>query len=494
LASDLAHITIDGSDAADAATGRRAWLIRGASVQGANLIRDLWLPAGVCSLPASRLRDLPPGVSREEVRAAVNADYAHASVQQRVRMTAEYHMFLSLMRPGDIVATNDGPDVFLGVLTGDPSFVSSAGERANLQRTVDWRNTREPVDFGYLPDEITTRLGNPDADVIELTGFMGDLQQLLGEEPELPVVDREVQLPDITEKFAFDLCMPDDRGWLQECVELLRDRPQLIFYGPPGTGKTHLAQEFAHHLTGGKPENVQLVQFHPSYAYEDFFEGYRPDENPEEKGKVIFTLKHGPLWRLAEAARNRPGEPHVLIIDEINRGNLAKIFGELYFLLEYRGKTVNLLYATEEDPGFNLPRNLIVLGTMNTADRSIALVDVAMRRRFWFQELHPDVPPIRGLLATWLRRLNHPADTALLLDKLNENIDERDFKIGPSYLMRDSAQTPEGMTRVWRSQLIPLLEEHHYGELDHDQVVAQYGLEALRRALNLPAASEATVR
>jgi 5-methylcytosine-specific restriction protein B len=398
-------------------------------------------------------------------------------------MTADYYAFLSRMREGDIIATNDGSDVFLGVVTSPPAFVSSIDNRANLQRSVNWRNKDSPVDYGDLPDEISARIGNPDADLIELTEFTGELELLLGDQPEQPVPPRDFRLPDITEELAKELCMPPSQDWLQECVELLRDRPQLIFYGPPGTGKTYLAQALANFLVSGKPENVQLVQFHPAYTYEDFFEGYRP---AKVDGSVIFDLVRGPLRLLADAATKRPGEPFVLIIDEINRGNLAKIFGELYFLLEYRNKAVSLLYGSDEGQGFSLPRNLIVLGTMNTADRSIALVDVAMRRRFWFQELHPDVAPVKGMLATWLENNDHPPDAARLLDRLNEEIDDRDFKIGPSYLMRPAVQSPEAMDRVWRTQLLPLLEEHHYGELDHDDVAARYGLEALKRDLGMP--------
>ena len=461
---------------------RRAWLVRGSSVQGANLVRDLWLPQGLCSLPASRLRELPPNSPQDLVRAAVDSDYAHATVQERARMTADYYAFLSRMRDGDIIMTNDGTDVYLGVLIGQSAFVASIDNRANLQRTVSWRNPDSPVDYGDLPDEISARLGNPDAELIELTEFIGDLEHMLGEEPEQPVPDREFRLPDVTEELAEKLCLPHALDWLQECVELLRDRPQLIFYGPPGTGKTYLAQELASHLVGGKPENVQLVQFHPAYTYEDFFEGYRPAKANET---VVFDLVKGPLRRLADAAGRRLGEPHVLIIDEINRGNLAKIFGELYFLLEYRNKAVSLLYGSDEGQGFNLPRNVIILGTMNTADRSIALVDVAMRRRFWFQELHPDIPPVKGMLATWLDRNGYPPDAALLLDRLNEEIGERDFKIGPSYLMRPAVQSPQAMDRVWRTQILPLLEEHHYGELDHDEVVERYGLQTLRHDLGM---------
>lgn len=129
------------------------------------------------------------------------------------------------------------------------------------------------------------------------------------------------------------------------------------------------------------------MQFHPSYSYEDFFEGYRPV--PSEDGKVGFELRPGPFRRIVEAARQDLSMPHILIIDEINRGNLAKIFGELYFLLEYRDQSIGLLYSAGEEDDFTLPGNVFLIGTMNTADRSIALVDTAMRRRFAFMPLHP---------------------------------------------------------------------------------------------------------
>ena len=486
LGSDLSHLVYE-EDTVEGAV-RRSWLIRGSSVQGINLVRTLWLPQGVCSLPASRLRELPPGAPQDLVRAAVDSDYSYATVQQRALMTAEYHSFLSRMRPNDIVITNDGAEVFFGTIDGELRWVPSPDNRANLQRPVMWRNTVGRVDFTDLPDEIMARAGNPEADLIELTEFTADLERYLGEELDLAAVDREVHLPDIAEEFAQHLFMPQALDWLQECVELLRDRPQLIFYGPPGTGKTHLAQELASHLTGGKPENVQLVQFHPAYSYEDFFEGYRPQQEKKD-GPVMFRLTDGPLRLLVNAAVKRPGEPHVLIIDEINRAHLAKVFGELYFLLEYRHKPVNLLYGSDEGHGFTLPRNLIILGTMNTTDRSIALVDMAMRRRFWFQELHPDIPPVQGLLARWLTEQKCPSDAALLLDKLNEKITDRDFKIGPTYLMRHAVQSPVGLSRVWRTQLLPLLEEHYYadyGDRAHDEVAARYSLEVLRRELNLP--------
>jgi len=259
----------------------------------------------------------------------------------------------------------------------------------------------------------------------------------------------------------------------------------LIFYGPPGTGKTYLAQHLAQFLVGGKPENVKLVQFHPAYSYEDFFEGFRPVQTADGQG-VTFKPLPGPLLRLVDAARQRPEEPYVLIIDEINRGNLAKIFGELYFLLEYRDKAVDLLYSSAEGTGqaFTLPENLVIIGTMNTADRSIALVDAAMRRRFAFVELHPEEAPTQEMLGRWLASRELPDDAARLLAELNARIEDRDFKIGPSYLMRPRIyHDKSGFERVWRTQILPLLEEHHYG--DGIDVAERYGLPALRHRLGI---------
>jgi 5-methylcytosine-specific restriction protein B len=482
---DLHQLLDDAAFDQDEDVPRRAWLVRGSDVKGVNLVQALWLPDGVCSLPADRLPDLPPAVDRERVKGAVDAAYSASDSAKRTQLAAEYHAFLSRMRAGDIVATNDGSRVYLGVVTGPPAYVSSVGNRANLQRTVEWRNRDAPVDYLDLPDDMSARLGNPDVDLIELTEFVGDLERLLGEEPRQAVTDVEFRLPDATAELAKALLYT--REWLQECVELLRDRPQLIFYGPPGTGKTHLAQELAEHLAGRKPENVQLVQFHPAYSYEDFFEGYRPRPSAQGVG-VSFELTRGPLRRLAEAARSHPGEPHVLIIDEINRGNLAAIFGELYFLLEYRGKAVNLLYGSDEGRGFTLPRNLVLLGTMNTADRSIALVDAAMRRRFSFVELHPSEAPVASLLSRWLESRQLPDGPARLLDELNARIDDRDFRIGPSYLMRPELYTRRGgLDRVWRTQILPLLDEHHYG--DGTDVRKTYGLDVLCRHVGLAVGS-----
>lgn len=283
--------------------------------------------------------------------------------------------------------------------------------------------------------------------------------------------DGVLQLTSATPELAATLHL--DVDWLEECIELLRDRPQMIFYGPPGTGKTYIAQALARHLAR---DNIRLVQFHPAFAYEDFFEGYRPEPGGG------FVLSPGPMRKIVDEARRDPTTPFVLIIDEINRGNLAKVFGELYFLLEYRDQRVDLLYG-KDDGGFSLPPNVIIMGTMNTADRSIALVDAAMRRRFSFVPLHPSEPPTSGVLRSWLAESGRSHEVADLLDLLNNLIDDEDFKIGPSYFMRSAVHQPGGLERTWRTSILPLLEEHHYGELSTADVATRYGLAKLEATL-----------
>ncbi|XRQ02690.1 AAA family ATPase [Actinomadura welshii] len=282
---------------------RRAWLVRAPNAAGGDLIESVWLTEQVCSLRASRLRDLPPGVPAEQVGQAVREDYTGIGSQERDRLAAEFHMFLSRMNEGDIVVTNEGTDVYLGEIAGGPSFVSSVGERANLQRAVRWHNGAEPPDYDDLPDDFSALVSNPDAEIIELTSLLPELEKLLGGQDAL--VEQAMVLNPVGESFAKKLHI--DQGRLQECVELLRERPQLIFYGPPGTGKTYLARHLAKHLTAGRPECVQLVQFHPAYSYEDFFEGYRPAKSAD--GTISFDLVRGPFRRLVSAARAHPGRP-----------------------------------------------------------------------------------------------------------------------------------------------------------------------------------------
>ncbi|MET9891880.1 AAA family ATPase [Streptomyces sp. NPDC006465] len=464
---------------------RKAWLVRGSNVSGHNLVRQLWLEEGIVSLAAAHLPPLEESdPAKSTLRRFVEEGYeGAASYNQKRGLVDELHAFLAQMRVGDTVTTIGDGRLHSGRITGEAVQTSSPGGLSNLRRAVTWF----PRSHAYeeLPEAVQQKL-SVQHDVVDLTGVQEALDGLTGqtdhtapastgEQPpaERPA-QRELSLPDITGELAADLLV-HDQAWLEEMRELLLDERQLVLYGPPGTGKTYLAMKLAEHFGGG-PEQVKIVQFHPSYAYEDFFEGFRPVEDPETR-EVAFRLTAGPLRELADLA-SREGNrhiPHFLIIDEINRANLAKVFGELYFLLEYRTKSVRLTYSGDD---FALPPNLFVIGTMNTADRSIALVDAAMRRRFAFVELSPRTEPTAGLLARWLKREHRDLEPAVLLDALNARIDDADFAIGPSYLMKPGVYREGGLERTWRTKILPLLEEHHYGEgLD---VTARYGLDSLR--------------
>lgn len=249
--------------------------------------------------------------------------------------------------------------------------------------------------------------------------------------------------------------------WVSEVLELIEQSKQVIFYGPPGTGKTFVIKALANVITN--PDNVQLIQFHPSFSYEDFFEGYRPKISADEKS-MLFEKSPGPLRRMAEKALANPDEKFVLIIDEINRGNLAKVFGELYFLLEYRDESVELMYSNGEK--FKLPENLLLLGTMNTADKSIANLDSAIRRRFQFVSLIPTESPCDQILSKWLAKNGLPKTSATILTKLNAKLADHNLAIGPAYFMKSKTQSDGEMSKIWRYSILPLLEDHFYGQWD----------------------------
>ena len=275
------------------------------------------------------------------------------------------------------------------------------------------------------------------------------------------------------EALGDELFLTEPVGFLQEIETLLYDKRQVIFQGPPGTGKTYVAQKLAKHLAGSE-DRVTLVQLHPSYAYEDFVQGFRPAL--VGNGQPGFELRNGPLLRAANRAREEPDEDHFLVIDEINRGNLAKMLGELYFLLEYRDESIRLQYSDEP---FSLPGNLYVIGTMNTADRSIALVDLALRRRFYFVEFHPDEEPVKGVLRRWLQQKAPGMEwVADVVERANEKLrEDRHAAIGPSYFMKDDLDE-EAVTRIWKHSVLPYIEERLFGE---GARLSEFDLDKLRR-------------
>ena len=267
-----------------------------------------------------------------------------------------------------------------------------------------------------------------------------------------------------------DLFIPLDH--FDRLLASIRSRKNLILQGPPGTGKTFIARRIAWCLLGRKDDDpIEMVQFHQSYAYEDFVEGFRPTD------KGGFTLKPGVFHRFCERARAKPDAPHVFIIDEINRGNLSRIFGELLMLIERDKRSEDYAVAlTYSDKRFHVPENVHVLGMMNTADRSLALVDYALRRRFAFETLEPAFGSDYGR-AEFEKYLveTKDADPELArriydrMGKLNETIsDDKElgpgFQIGHSYFVPGDGDKP---SEAWYNdivdtQIAPLLREYWF--------------------------------
>jgi 5-methylcytosine-specific restriction protein B len=466
-------------------TQGRAWLVRPPAQ--APYLNDEWLSQNFISLDADFLDEASSQASEAELRQMVERNYQHEDYVRRLTLGNEFNAFVNRIQVGDVVATGAVSRLAVGTVTSHVRF--DPGTR-RMVRSVRWSHQLEQLDDASA--ELVADL-EQQGRLAEVTRSMPALAAIAAAASSEPVdLDTaepagDVVLKAATTDLADQLLL--DAEWLQTLIELLQDRRQIILYGPPGTGKTYLAQHLARFLT--RPGAVQLVQFHPSYAYEDFVEGFRPSATSSDQ--MRFQLVAGPLRRIAALASEEPTVPFFLIIDEINRANLAKVFGELYFLLEYRDAAIDLQYS----PGrpFSLPRNLFVIGTMNTADRSIALVDAAIRRRFAFVELHPDIEPVKSLLPRWLAARDDQLDDGRgeLLAALNATIapEDHDLKIGPSYLMKSDVDRPDGLERAWSHSILPLLEEHYYGRYSRDQVQARFGLTALRARLDNDSAAEA---
>ena len=246
-----------------------------------------------------------------------------------------------------------------------------------------------------------------------------------------------------------------------ELHDLLLQNKQIILYGPPGTGKTHVARHLGRWLTGladPPPQRLTVIQFHPAYSYEEFIEGIRP-ESREQDGRyhVDYPPRPGVFVRFCRQAE-QTDEACVFVIDEINRGNIPRIFGELMLLLEYRDEAVPLPYSGSR---FRIPPNVHLIGTMNTADRSIALVDFALRRRFHFFRFGADP----DLFDRWLARQAPAAPPylgALYRRLATEAVDDPDYAIGPGAFMRNLDEA--GLVRLWRRSIMPYLEEYYFDQ------------------------------
>ncbi|TXC89606.1 AAA family ATPase [Metabacillus litoralis] len=252
---------------------------------------------------------------------------------------------------------------------------------------------------------------------------------------------------------------------LTRLISVLENKKNLIMKGAPGVGKTYIAKRLAYVMMEEKDETrVQMVQFHQSYSYEDFIEGYRP--KAEGDG---FELKQGPFVKFARKATRDPERNYFFIIDEINRGNMSKIFGELMMLIETdkRGEQISLLYSNDK---FSVPSNLYIIGMMNTADRSLALLDYALRRRFSFVEIKPAFE--NDTFKSYVDKLNNPEVLVRVIDEiksLNNQIVEElgaGFQIGHSYFL-GSAYKVDSVNRVEEVveyEIIPQLFEYWFDD------------------------------
>lgn len=270
---------------------------------------------------------------------------------------------------------------------------------------------------------------------------------------------------------------------LERLESLLDTKKQVIVEGPPGSGKTFLSENFANYFAGSE-DRVTLVQFHQSYGYEDFIQGIRPRT---DAGTLSYARVDGIFKRFCDRARSAPiGDRYVFIIDEINRGNVARIFGELMYCLEYRDRAVPLAGADEGAVAFAIPPNVYLIGTMNNTDRSLAQLDYALRRRFYFYRLTPVVAGRAPVLESWLadQPIDEVTRTAIsdLFVRLNSRVTEilgPDFQVGHSYFMQADIDSDLWKETLWDSAITPLLDEYLHNRVNREELLRELRPERL---------------
>ena len=306
--------------------------------------------------------------------------------------------------------------------------------------------------------------------------------------PELEPSKLGTMLFEYSKLFMENSTMDSSNNFRHQLTQSLLKSPNLILHGAPGTGKTYLAKEIAVELTNGNKDQIGFVQFHPSYDYTDFIEGLRPVSNGD--GAIEFKLQDGIFKKFCQKARDAKktgGQDNfVFIIDEINRGEISKIFGELFFSIDsdYRGEkgSVSTQYANlhETDDKFYIPENVYIIGTMNDIDRSVDTFDFAMRRRFRFVEVTAESQ--LGMLDTALGDKAEEAKKRLRnLNAAIENVQELNshYHIGPSYFL-NLKDVDFDYELLWSDYLKPLLEDYVRGSYDEAET-----LETLKKAFDL---------
>ena len=393
--------------------------------------------------------------SKESLRQELISTYDNSTSRKNQALMA--WNFANKLAINDVVfAKRSNTLVGKGIVTGDYIFDDSRQEYKNI-RTVKWLQISE---WEHPGKSVAKRL----TDITPYTDYIEKLITIFTPD-ELDDVDTqpEVDYPEYSSAdFLSDVYMSEQD--YETLVNVLKMKKNIILQGAPGVGKTFTAKRLAYSIIGAKnPDRVQMIQFHQSYSYEDFIEGYRPTENG-------FTIKKGSFYKFCKLAEDDDENDYFFIIDEINRGNLSKIFGELFMLIEKdkRGIELQLLYS---DENFSVPPNVYIIGMMNTADRSLAMLDYALRRRFSFFTMKPGFNTIG--FQTYQDSLKSDAFKKLIscIKQLNSKIAAdislgEGFCIGHSYFCGLTAKTAtvRTLTSIIEYELIPLLKEYWFDE------------------------------
>jgi hypothetical protein len=333
--------------------------------------------------------------------------------------------------PGDKIVANEGTRKILGIGTVSGPYYYVPDVRYGHRLPITWDDTtsRKVEKLGWRRTLIE----------LDAAEFQELVNPVNGTHPPYP-------LPECAAATGFH---EDD---LARWVRAIHRKKQAILYGPPGTGKTHIARHLTRHLIGGGTGFEELVQFHPSYSYEEFIQGIRPEPMPG--GGLDYPLKKGRFLDFCDRAREAGDSPCVLIIDEINRAHLSRVFGELMYLLEYRDHSIPLAAGR----AFSIPDNVYILGTMNTADRSIALVDHALRRRFAFIGVRPNMEILRHKHngSEWVEPLIQ------ILSEVNQEIANPHYEVGVTFFLGDQVRSQ--IEDIWQMEIYPYLEEYFFDQ------------------------------
>ena len=419
---------------------------------------DEFYTRGIMGLAWGEIGDLTAYAHKEDLKAQMLQTYPENGTQKN-----DIHalwQFANEMKPGDVVFVKKGRSEILGrgIVAGDYVYDPEGGHYPNC-REVRWTSAGSwPIDERLAMKTLTEITDYPELLSRIETFFEDSDDDVESEEP-------LVIFPEYSARqFLNEVYMPEER--YDAIVGLLRTKKNIIMQGAPGVGKTYAAKRLAYSMMGVKDASrVMLIQFHQSYSYEDFIEGYRPSG-------AGFELVKGAFYSFCKKAADDEENAYFFIIDEINRGNLSKIFGELFMLIESdkRGpeNKLQLLYSHEL---FCVPANVHIIGMMNTADRSLAMLDYALRRRFAFVELRPafDSEGFRDYCAG----LDNPKFEALVreVESLNGAIAEDEslgdgFRIGHSYFcnMKPETCTDAALASIVDYELIPMLKEYWFDE------------------------------